>query len=51
MKENVIKTIAGNILDDSDDNYVYKKVINKDETYVVELTGAATGVSQWTIEK
>ena len=45
------KTIAGNILDDSDDNYVYKKVINKDETYVVELTGAATGVSQWTIGK
>lgn len=43
--------IAGNILDDSDDNYVYKNVINKDEIYVVELTGAATEVSQWTIGK
>ena len=41
--------IAGNY--PNEENYVYKKEINKDEIYVVELTGAATGVSQWTIGK
>ena len=41
--------IAGN--SPNEENYVYKKEINKDEIYVVELTGAATGVSQWTIGK
>ena len=41
--------IAGNY--PNEENYVYKKEINKDEIYVVELTGAATEVSQWTIGK
>ena len=50
-EEELKKDIVESKLDKSDEDYVYKKVISKDEIYVVELTGAATGVSQWTIGK
>lgn len=50
-EEEFERDIAQSKLDKSDEDYVYKKVISKDEIYVVELTGAATGISQWTIGK
>ena len=50
-EEELERDIAKSKLDKSDDDYVYKKEINKDEIYIVDVKSYATGVDLWSIGK
>ncbi len=50
-EEELERDIAKSKLDKSDDDYVYKKEINKDEIYIVDVKSYATGVELWSIGK